>query len=93
MDITLWTATLEESFEYSFKLFMAYLPKSLGALMLLGLGILLGKIVEAGTSRVLHMIGVDRLHGNQNKKGRGFLPGPFPLTKVIGFQAFFPIMM
>ena len=63
MDITLWTATLEESFEYSFKLFMAYLPKGLGALMLLGMGILLGKIVEAGTSRVLHMIGVDRLLG------------------------------
>ncbi|MGP0591390.1 mechanosensitive ion channel family protein [Nitrospira sp. T9] len=63
MDITLWTATLEESFEYSFKLFMAYLPKGLGALMLLGLGILLGKIVEAGTSRVLHLIGVDRLLG------------------------------
>ncbi|HSF07898.1 MAG TPA: hypothetical protein VLA60_00700 [Nitrospirales bacterium] len=41
MDITLWTATLEESFEYSFKLFMAYLPKGLGALMLLGMGILL----------------------------------------------------
>ncbi|WNM61596.1 mechanosensitive ion channel family protein [Candidatus Nitrospira neomarina] len=63
MDITLWTATLEESVEYSFKLFMAYLPKGLGALMLLGMGILLGKIVEAGTSRVLHMIGVDRLLG------------------------------
>lgn len=63
MDITLWTATLEESFEYSFKLFMAYLPKGLGALMLLGMGILLGKIVEAGTSRVLHLIGVDRLLG------------------------------
>lgn len=63
MDITLWTATLEESFEYSFKLFMAYLPKGLGALMLLGLGILLGKIVEAGTSRVLHLIGVDRFLG------------------------------
>jgi hypothetical protein len=61
MDITLWTATLQESFEYSFKLFMAFLPKSLGALMLLGLGILLGKIVEAGTSRLLNMIGVDRL--------------------------------
>ena len=61
MDISLWTATLEESFEYSFKLFMAFLPKSLGALMLLGLGILFGKIVEAGTGRVLNMIGVDRL--------------------------------
>lgn len=61
MDISLWTATLQESFEYSFKLFMAFLPKSLGALMLLGMGILLGKIVEAGTSRLLNMIGVDRL--------------------------------
>ena len=77
MDITLWTATLEESFEYSFKLFMAYLPKGLGALMLLGMGILLGKIVEAGTSRVLHMIGVDRLLG-----GTGVLT----LLKKIGSQ-------
>ncbi len=77
MDITLWTATLEESFEYSFKLFMAYLPKTLGALMLLGLGILLGKIVEAGTSRVLHLIGVDRL-----LSGTGVLT----LLKKIGSQ-------
>ncbi|MEO8325551.1 MAG: hypothetical protein ABI618_06860 [Nitrospirota bacterium] len=77
MDITLWTATLQESFEYSFKLFMAYLPKTLGALMLLGLGILLGKIVEAGTSRVLHMIGVDRL-----LSGTGVLS----LLKKIGSQ-------
>ncbi len=61
MELTLWTATLEESFEYSFKLVMAFLPKTLGALMLLGLGILLGKIVEAGTSRLLNLIGVDRL--------------------------------
>lgn len=77
MDITLWTATLQESFEYSFKLFMAYLPKTLGALMLLGLGILLGKIVEAGTSRVLHLIGVDRL-----LSGTGVLT----LLKKIGSQ-------
>ncbi|TFG66249.1 MAG: mechanosensitive ion channel [Nitrospirales bacterium] len=61
MDIANWTTTLEESFEASFKLFMTFLPKSIGALLLLGLGILLGKIVEAGTSRVLTMIGVDRL--------------------------------
>ena len=77
MDITLWTATLEESFEYSFKLFMAYLPKSLGAITLLGMGILLGKIVEAGASRVLHMIGVDRL-----LSGTGVLS----LLKKIGSQ-------
>jgi hypothetical protein len=61
MDISIWTTTLQESFEASFKLFMTFLPKTIGALMLLGLGILLGKIVEAGTSRILNMIGVDRL--------------------------------
>lgn len=61
MDIANWSTILQDSFEYSFKLFMSYLPKSLGAIMLLALGILLGKIVEAGISRILNMIGVDRL--------------------------------
>ena len=60
MDITIWAKTLQESLEESVTLFMTFLPKSIGALMLLGLGILLGKIVEAGTRRVLNMIGVDR---------------------------------
>ena len=61
MDIANWSTILQDSFEYSFKLFMSYVPKSLGAIMLLALGILLGKIVEAGISRILNMIGVDRL--------------------------------
>ncbi len=61
MDISIWTRTLQDSFESSVTLFMTFLPKSLGALMLLGLGILLGKIVEAGASRILNMIGIDRL--------------------------------
>lgn len=43
MDIANWTTTLEESFEASFKLFMTFLPKSIGALLLLGLGILFGE--------------------------------------------------
>ncbi len=60
MDISMWAKTLQESFEASVTLFMTYLPKTLGALMLLGLGVLLGKVVEAGTSRVLNIIGVDR---------------------------------
>jgi len=61
MDIVNWSTTLQEAFESSFKLFMTYLPKGFGALMLLGLGILLGKIVSVGISRLLNMIGVDRL--------------------------------
>ncbi len=60
MDISIWAKTLQESLEASVTLFMTYLPKTLGALMLLGLGVLLGKVVEAGTSRVLNMVGVDR---------------------------------
>jgi len=61
MNLSNWTTTLQESFEASFKLFMTFLPKTIGALMLLGLGILLGKIVEVGAGRALNMIGVDRL--------------------------------
>ncbi|MEX2493586.1 MAG: hypothetical protein WD425_17690 [Nitrospirales bacterium] len=61
MDFANWSTTLKESFEYSLTLFMSFLPKSLGALMLLAVGVLLGKIVETGTSRILNMIGVDRL--------------------------------
>ncbi len=60
MELSLWAKTLQESFEASVTLLMTFLPKTLGALMLLGLGVLLGKVVEAGTRRVLTMIGVDR---------------------------------
>ena len=61
MDISFWTTTLQEPLEASFKLFMNFLPKTVGALMLLGLGFLLGKVVEAGLGRVLNLIGIDRL--------------------------------
>ncbi len=61
MDISLWTKTLQESIESSVTLFMTFLPKSIGALMLLGFGVLLGKIIETGISRILNMIGIDRL--------------------------------
>ena len=61
MDISLWTKTLQESIESSVTLFMTFLPKSIGALMLLGFGILLGKVIETGISRILNMIGIDRL--------------------------------
>ncbi len=61
MDISMWTKTLQESIESSVTLFMTFLPKSIGALMLLGFGILLGKVIETGISRILNMIGIDRL--------------------------------
>ena len=61
MNIAIWTKTLQESFEASVSLFMTFLPKTLGALLLLGLGIVLGKIIGAGLTRILEMIGLDRL--------------------------------
>ncbi len=63
MDIVNWSTTLQESFSSSLKLFMTFLPKGVGALMLLGLGILLGKIVSTGISRGLTMLGIDRFLG------------------------------
>ena len=48
MNLSTLTATLQESFEASVSLFMTFLPKTLGALMLLGLGLLLGKIRGSG---------------------------------------------
>lgn len=60
MDISFWTTTLQNSLTASFNLFMTFLPKGLGAIMLLGLGFLLGKIVEVGIGRLFTMIGIDR---------------------------------
>ncbi|MGD9849955.1 MAG: hypothetical protein AB7T38_01685 [Nitrospirales bacterium] len=94
MDIVNWSITLQESFESSFKLFMTYLPKGIGALMLLGLGILLGKIVSAGTSRVLNMIGVDRL-----LSGTGLLAmlqkigSKKPISQIIGLLGFWVVFL
>ncbi len=60
MDTSIWTSTLQNSLTTSVNHFMTFLPKGLGAIMLLGLGFLLGKIVKVGISRLFTMIGVDR---------------------------------
>lgn len=61
MDLSAWTSTFQKSLVANFHLFMAYLPKALGALLLLGLGVILGKVVAAGLRRILQFAGVDRL--------------------------------
>ena len=61
MDLSIWTVTLQESLVSNFQLFMAYLPKALGALLLLGIGVILGRLVAAGLSRILQFAGVDQL--------------------------------
>jgi len=94
MDIAMWSKTLQESFEASLTLFMTYLPKTIGAVMLLGLGVLLGKIVEAGISRVLNMIGVDRL-----LSGTGILAllqktgSKKTISQIVGLLGFWAIFL
>ena len=61
MELSIWTATLQESLASSFQLFMTFLPKALGALILLTFGVVLGKLVAAGLGRILHFAGVDQL--------------------------------
>lgn len=61
MDLSIWTAMLEKSLASNFHLFMTYLPKALGAIFLLGVGVILGKLVAVGLGRILQFAGVDQL--------------------------------
>ncbi len=61
MDLSTWTVMLQKSLVANFHLFMTYLPKALGALLLLGVGIILGKLIAAGLGRILQFAGVDQL--------------------------------
>ena len=94
MDIALWTKTLQESFEASVALFMTFLPKTLGALLLLGLGIVLGKIIGAGMTRILEMISIDRL-----LSGTGLLSllqktgSKRSISKIIGLLSFWLVFL
>ena len=94
MDISMWTKTLQESFEASVSLFMTFLPKSLGAIMLLGVGIIIGKVVEAGISRLLTLMGVDRL-----LSGTGILAllqkigSKKTISQIVGLVGFWAIFL
>ena len=94
MDITIWTAPIEESLKASFTLFMTFLPKTLGALMLLGVGVILGKLVKTGIGRLMELVGVDRL-----LSGTGVLSilqktgSKRTLSQVVGSVAFWVIFL
>lgn len=61
MDMTEWTATVEESFTNSLKLLGTFFPKILGALALLIAGVIIGRVLATGTAKILALIGTDRL--------------------------------
>ncbi|MGH7254334.1 MAG: mechanosensitive ion channel family protein [Nitrospirales bacterium] len=56
-----WVTTLRESVFSSVGIFVAFLPKLFGALVLVGFGVLLGKVIGFTVTRVLQLAGVDRL--------------------------------
>ncbi len=60
MNWTDWATTLEQSVITSASTFIAFLPKLLGALILVLLGYGIGKIVSFATNRVLGMMGLNR---------------------------------
>ncbi len=61
MTVTDWTTTLQESLTASLGIFIAFLPKLFGALMLVALGYLLARLIGFGAARLLQLVGMDRL--------------------------------
>ena len=56
-----WLETVRESAESALSLTVSYLPKLLGAILLVLAGYLLARIVGAGTAGLLKLVGLDRL--------------------------------
>ena len=61
MSVTDLTEAVTESLAKSANLVISFLPTVLGALLLLILGFLFAKLVSSGTTRLLQLIGIDRL--------------------------------
>ena len=94
MDIVNWSTALQGSFASTLKLFMAILPKSLGALMLLAMGVLLGKVMSTGISRGLQLMGADQF---LSKTGLLSLlqkvGSKKPVSEVIGLAGFWIVIL
>lgn len=59
-----WLEAFRESAESALSLTVSYLPKLLGAILLVLAGYLLARIVGAGTAGLLKLVGLDRLLAN-----------------------------
>lgn len=61
--MTDWLAAVEGSLAKSTTLLIGFLPKLFGAVLLLVAGFVMARIVKAGLTKVLQLIGIDRLLG------------------------------
>ena len=89
-----WATKLQESLTVSAALLFAFLPKLLGAVVLLVMGYLLAKVVGFATGRLLGLLGFDRL------LARTAIPGVLeragtrrPPSQVLGILAFWIIFL
>lgn len=61
--MTDWIVAVEESLTKSTTLLIGFLPKLFGAVLLLIAGFVIGRIVKLGLTKVLQLVGIDRLLG------------------------------
>lgn len=61
MNVSIWTITLEESLSESLDMLIMFLPKIIGAIALIVIGLIVGRLLAAGIERVLSVIGTDRI--------------------------------
>lgn len=94
MDLTDWATRLQESVITSASLVFTFVPKVLGAVLLLLLGYGLGKLVGFATGRLLALLGFDRL------LGRTAIPGVLeragtakPASHILGMLVFWIVFL
>lgn len=59
MEPTIWTITLQESLTEGLEMLIVYLPKAIGALIILVIGLIVGRLIAAAATRVLGLMGTD----------------------------------
>lgn len=69
MDVSIWTLTLEESLAESLDMLITFLPRVVGAVILIAVGMIVGRLVGAGTRRLLALVGTDRLSAGTGVSG------------------------
>lgn len=61
MDVSIWTLTFQESLTQTVEILLTYLPRAVGAVVLLAIGVIVARLVRAAARRVLMLVGAERL--------------------------------
>ncbi len=95
--MTEWLLTVEESFFKSTKLLIGFLPKLVGAVLLVMAGFVIGRLVSVGLTKVLQFLGMDRLLGktavHTNLERTGTQKTISQILGVLGFWIIFLLFL